>query len=166
MYIRRYLIVSYIVSLIISIGLLYYDKYSGLFIFDKEDILFEIDISRIMLKRNVYNIGSKKNDVDYNIELLDNSNIDNDLYFFASHSGSSRASYFDNLIYLEVGDFIRLKNDDTIMIFVVSNMYYIDKSGYFNVNYNINGGELFLITCSLNYINRQFIVRAELIYKC
>lgn len=146
-----------------SISLLYYDKY--LFVFNKEEILFEIDIPRINIRRNVYSIGSKNNNVDYNIELLDSSNIENDLYFVASHSGSSRASYFDDLVYLSVGDFIRLKSNDSIMVFIVKDMFYIDKSGYFSTSYSINGGELFLITCSLDYINRQLIVRAELIYK-
>ena len=163
MYIRKYLIVSYIVSLVFSISLLYYDKYLRL---DKEEELFELDIPRIKLRRSVYNIGSKNNNVDYNIEILDSSIMENDLFFIASHSGSSRASYFDDLIYLEVGDLIRLKNNDSLMIYVVKDMYYIDKSGYFNVSYNINGKELFLITCSLDYINKQLIVRAELIYKC
>lgn len=162
MCIRRYLIVSYIVSLVFGISLLYYDSY----FIDKDEELFVIDIPRIGLRRNVYNIGSKNNNVDYNIELLDTSNIENDLYFLASHSGSSRASYFDDLIYLEVGDLISLKNKDNVLIFVVKDMYYIDKSGYFNVSYNKKGKELFLITCSLNYINRQFIVISELIYKC
>ena len=145
--------------------MLYYDKYIILYSGDKE-VLFEIDIPRIKLRRNVYNIGSDLNNVDYNIELLDSSNIDNDLYFIASHSGSSRASYFDDLVYLEIGDLIGLKNDNNIIIFVVRDMYYIDKNGSFDVSYNINGGELFLITCSLKYINRQLIVRGELIYKC
>lgn len=132
----------------------------------KEGILFEIDIPRIKMRGNVYNMGSKNNNVDYNIELLDGSNIENDLYFIASHSGSSKASYFDDLVYLSIGDLISLKNDDNIMIFVVRDMYYIDKNGYFNVSYNDEGEELFLITCSLDYINRQLIVRAKLIYKC
>ena len=145
--------------------MLYYDKYIILYSGDKE-VLFEIDIPRIKLSRNVYNIGSDLNNVDYNIELLDSSNIDNDLYFIASHSGSSRASYFDDLVYLEIGDLIGLKNDNNVIIFVVRDMFYIDKNGSFDVSYNINGGELFLITCSLEYINRQLIVRGELIYKC
>lgn len=166
MYIRRYLIVSYIVSIVFSISLLYYDEYISLFIWDKEEELLLLDIPRIELRRKVYNIGSKNNNVDYNVLLLDSSNIENNLYFIASHSGSSRASYFDNLVYLEIGDLIGLKNNDSIMVFVVKDMYYIDKNGYFDVSYNINGGELFLITCSLNYINRQLIVRTELIYKC
>ena len=148
-----------------GISLLYYDKYSSLFITDDE-VLVELDISRIKLRRKVYNIDSKKNNVDYNVELLDSSDIKKDLYFIASHSGSSRASYFDDLVYLDIGDIVSLKNNDSIIIFVVRDMYYIDKSGYFNVSYNINGGELFFITCSLEYINRQFVVRAELIYKC
>ena len=166
MYIRRYLIVSYIVSLIFSISLLYYDECLSLFILDREEELLVLDIPRIKLRRKVYNIGSKNNNVDYNIEILNNSNIENDLYFIASHSGSGRASYFDDLVYLSVGDLISLKSNDSIIVFVVKDMYYIDKNGYFNVSYNINGRELFLITCSLNYINRQLIVRAELIYKC
>ena len=166
MYIKRYLIVSYIVSVIFIFGLLYYDNLLEIINFSKEDKLFEIDIPRINFKGNVYNIDSNLNNVDYNIELLDNSNLEENLYFLASHSGSSKASYFDNLVYLEKGSFIILRTEDSILIFVVRDMFYIDKSGYFNVSYSANGGELFLITCSLNYVNRQLIVRAELIYKC
>ena len=146
--------------------MLYYDNLLEIINFREEDKLFEIYIPRIKLKGNVYNIGSKNNNVDYNIELLDNSNLEENLYFLASHSGSSRASYFDNLVYLEKGDFIILRNKDRILIFVVRDMFYIDKSGYFNVSYSATGRELFLITCSLNYVNRQLIVRTKLIYEC
>lgn len=165
MYIRKFLIVSYIVSVIIGICFLYYDDLLEVIEIKEENRLLEIYIPRIKLKRNVYNIDSSLNNVDSNIEILDNSNLDKDLYFLASHSGSSKSSYFDDLVYLEKGDFIRVGNKEGMMVFVVWEMEYIDKNGYFDVSYSSKGNELFLITCSLKYVNRQLVVRAKLIYK-
>lgn len=168
MYIKRFFLVSYIVNVVISIGWLYKDVIIDWFsiniIDSNSDILFELYIPRINLRKNVYNIDSSYNDVDFNVEILENSNLNNNLFFLASHSGGGRASYFDNLVRLEVGDFIWINGSDNNLVFVISEMFYIPKNGYFDANYDSIGNTLFLITCSLEYAGKQLVVKANMIY--
>lgn len=131
-----------------------------------DDKLFELYIPSINLKKNVYNIDSYFNDVDYNIELLDDSDFLNNVLYLAGHSGSGNAGYFDNLVYLETGNFIWLSNNKKQYVYVVDDMFYIQKNGSLNVKYTSDGDVLFLITCSLKYIDNQLVIKAKLIYEC
>ena len=129
-----------------------------------DEVLLEIYIPRINLRKFVYNIDSSKNFVDYNVELLRESKLDKNLYFFASHSGGGSGSFFDNLVYLENGDNIWINIDGNSLEYIVDNIFYIDKTGYFDVKYGSSGNKLFLITCSLEYIAKQLVVEAKLVY--
>lgn len=129
-----------------------------------DEMLLEIYIPRINLRKFVYNIDSSKNFVDYNVELLRESKLDKNLYFFASHSGGGSGSFFDNLVYLEKGDNIWINIDGNSLEYIVDNIFYIDKTGYFDVKYGSSGNKLFLITCSLEYITKQLVVEAKLVY--
>lgn len=129
-----------------------------------DEVLLEIHIPRINLRKFVYNIDSSKNFVDYNVELLRESKLDKNLYFFASHSGGGSGSFFDNLVYLENGDNIWINIDGNSLEYIVDNIFYIDKTGYFDVKYGSSGNRLFLITCSLEYITKQLVVEAKLVY--
>lgn len=161
MYIKKYLIVSYIVSSLFILYLFYNDKifnYINNYLY-KDNYLFYIEIPKINLNEFIYPIDSILNNVDYNIELLKSSKVDKNLLYIAGHSGSARNSYFDNLIYLEKGDLIYLNK----FIFVVEKIYFIQKDGNFLSYYNKEGNTLFLITCSLKYIDKQLIIKAKLI---
>ena len=81
----------------------------------------------------------------------------------ASHSGSGRASYFDYLIYLEKGDFIFVNSINNKYNFVVDDIFYIQKNGYFIDGYNSVDNTLFLITCSLDYVSRQLVIKANMV---
>lgn len=144
---------------------IYWKKYGYVRENDK-DILLELYIPRINLRKFVYNMNSSFNNVDYNVEILESSNLSNNLFFLASHSGGGQGSYFDELIYLEKGDFIDINIKDKKIIFVVNEIFYIEKNGTYNVSYNSKGNVLFLITCSLQYINKQLVVKATLVYEC
>lgn len=128
-----------------------------------EKELFELQIPGIKLNRKVYNIDSNLNNVDYNVEILDSSNIGDNLYFLAAHSGSGDSSYFDNLVYLDRGDLVYLKFLDVSYVFVVDDMFYIKKNGYLKISDDSFYNTLFLITCSLEYVDRQLIVRCRLV---
>lgn len=128
----------------------------------EEDILFYIYIPKINLKRPVYNIGSNLNNVDYNVQILDGSDISNNLLFLAAHSGGGVASYFDRLVELEIGDIILIDSKDNQRHFVVEELFYIPKSGYLEYSSSDVCNILYLITCSLEYSNRQLVVKANL----
>lgn len=123
------------------------------------EYLFKLYIPKINLLKWVYDIDSKLNDVDINVELLNSSIKDDNLYFLASHSGGGQASYFDDLIYLEKGDVIFLEDEYQSLSYVVEEMFYIEKNGYFEVSGTNN--MLFLITCSLSNKREQLVVRAK-----
>lgn len=160
LFIKRFLLVIYSICFIISLGWLFKGEIFKIIGVNNEVIeneLLELQIPRIKLYRKVYNIGSNLNNVDYNVEILDSSNIGDNLYFLAAHSGSGDSSYFENLVYLDKGDLVYLKYLDFSYVFVVDDMFYIKKSGYLNINDFYN--TLFLITCSLEYVDRQLVVR-------
>lgn len=131
---------------------------------NRDEVLFELVIPSINLRKKVYTIGSSLNDVDKNVEILDNSNINMKLFYLASHSGGGVASYFDKLVYLEIGDIVWLYGNDLELGFVVKDIFYISKNGYFEASYGSDGNVLFLITCSLEYVGKQLIVKADLVY--
>ena len=165
MFIRKFLIVNCIISIILIIGWRCYEDMFKCNVINDE-VLFEIYIPRINLRKLVYTMDSSLNNVDYNVEILKQSNLDNNLFFLASHSGGGDASYFDSLIYLEKGDFIFISLKDKRLSFIVEEMFYIQKNGYFEVNYVSEGNSLFLITCSLKYIDKQLIVKSKMICEC
>lgn len=128
-----------------------------------DDSLFTIYIPRINLENVVYNINSSKNNIDYNIQILNGSNIDDNFLFLAAHSGRGKASYFNRLIELNKGDIIYINKGSYRLCFVVVELFYIDKDGYFEYSSLSLRNELYLITCSLEYLNKQFVVRAILV---
>ena len=105
-------------------------------------------------------MGDYLNCVDYNIELLDESKIDDNVYFLAGHSGNGDNCYFNRIKELEIGDVIYIYIDDKELVYEVEQIYFIRKNGYMEVD-DINKNVLYLITCS-GY-NRQLIVKGVLI---
>ena len=156
----------YSIGFIISLGWLFKGEIFKVFGINNEVIeneLLELQIPRIKLYRDVYNMDSALNNVDYNVEILEGSNIGDNLYFLAAHSGSGDSSYFENLVYLDKGDLVYLKYLDFSYVFVVDDMFYIKKSGYLNVRSKSFYNTLFLITCSLEYVDRQLVVRCRFV---
>ena len=159
MFIKRFFVVLCIVSFTFFVCIIFKEKiFKSKENINYEDILFEIYIPRINLRNYVYNIDSNKNNVDKNISILPNSNLNNNLYFIASHSGGGKGSYFDNLIFLDKGDIIWLNN----YTFVIEDIFYIEKNGYFDAFYTSN--MLYLITCSLDNKGKQLVIKSKLFY--
>lgn len=131
----------------------------------EENYYLKINIPRIALNKNVYTINSIFNDVDFNVELLNESNSDENLFFLASHSGNGNANYFNKIFLLEKGDFIYIYKFGERLCFKVDEKFYINKNGYFNIDYQNVKNNLFLVTCSLKYPTKQFIVKS-ILFKC
>lgn len=129
----------------------------------EEKVLLKIVIDRINVDESVYNINSVLNHVDYHVEILEHSNLDKNLFYLAAHSGSGSKCYFNDLILLEKGDIIFIFIGHDKLCFVVEELFYIEKEGYFEVLSQIQSNYLFLITCSLDYDNKQLIVKSRLI---
>ena len=130
--------------------------------FYEEKYLLELKIPSINLEKFVYDVNSSKNNVDYHVEILDSSDLKKNVYFLAGHSGSGSNNYFNDLKLLEIGDFIYVEKDGLEYCYRVVETYFILKNGYLNVDNNLYD-TLFLITCSLDYPDKQLIIRAKLV---
>lgn len=164
LFIKKFLLVSCIVSVLFSFCWFCKDVIIGN-LNGEEHLLFEFFIPRINLREKVYTMDSRLNNVDYNVEILKSSDLKRDLYFLASHSGGGRASLFDELFRLEKGDLVFIYYKNKKKVFVVEELFYIKKDGYFEISHD-GDGFLYLITCSLKYFDKQLIVKSKLIYKC
>jgi len=125
-----------------------------------DEYLFKLIIPSVDFEKEIYMIGSKFNDVDYNVEILEESDIDNNVYFFAGHSGRGDNCYFNKIKMLEFGDFVYVFLDNKRLVYEVVEKFDIVKVGYFEIDNNISN-TLFLITCDGR--DCQLIVKGVLI---
>lgn len=161
LFIRLKLGVSLISGLIIFFSSFIYlsdEQYS--YIKENHSYLFRLVIPSIALDKVIYDNNSELNNVDYNVEILSESDIGKGVYFFAGHSGYGDNCYFNRVKELDVGDVIYVYYGNKMLIYEVVDKYLIIKSGYMEVDENLVN-VLFLITCS-DY-GRQLIVKAVLI---
>ena len=123
-----------------------------------------LKIPKIDLERGLVDPNSYLNDVKYNVEILDESSMPDEIggnVILASHSGTARISYFKNLHKLVIGDSISINYKSKIYNYKVVNIYEIDKTGTAEIIRNKNKSTLTLITCKHNS-NKQIVVIAEI----
>lgn len=123
-----------------------------------------LKIPKINLERGLVDPNSYLNNVNYNLEILEGSNMPdkkNSNLIIAGHSGSARISFFRNLNKLTLNDeiFVDYKNDT--YKYKVVDIYEIEKTGTAEIIKNKNATTITLITCKHN-TNKQIIVIAEL----
>lgn len=129
---------------------------------NKERELLTISIPRINLVKEVYSINSNNNNIKYNIQILSSSNINTNTFILASHSGTNKNAYFNNLYKLRINDIIYIIKDKNVFTYQINNIYYINKTGFLEIERNIKN-KLILITCSTKYKNKQLIIKSNLI---
>lgn len=123
-----------------------------------------LKIPKINLERGLVDQNSYLNNVNYNVEILDNSdmpNVKNGNVILAAHSGNSRISYFKNLDKLDIADEISIDYQNKIYTYKVTDKYLIEKTGTAEIIKNKNKNTLTLITCKHN-TNNQIVIIAEL----
>lgn len=130
----------------------------------KEEHLLIIEIPKITLSKKVYPINSNQNNVDKNIEILASSNIPNNNFILASHSGTNKNAYFNNLHLLNNLDLIYVYYQNQKYIYQISNVYYIEKTGFLELSQDLSDA-LILITCSRKHDDKQLIISSKLINK-
>ena len=130
----------------------------------KVEYIAVIKIPKINLERGLVDRNSYLNDVKYNIEILKESSMPDEVggnVILASHSGTARISYFKNLHKLTIGDSISINYKSKIYNYKVVDIYEIDKTGTAEIIRNKNKSTLTLITCKHNS-NKQIVVIAEM----
>lgn len=112
--------------------------------------LARINIPKIGINRYLYNIDSKMNNVNKNIEILKGSDMpdaENGNFILAAHSGYSSIAYFHNLYKLEIGDIVILNYKNNNYKYIVSDMYDVLKTGKITVKRDKNKTAITMITC-------------------
>ena len=119
-------------------------------------------IPSIGLDRYIFYLDDKLNDVDYNVELLDSSDIYKNIFYLVSHSGDGDNCYFNKVVDLRIGGYIYIYINDDSLVYEIVDIYEIVKDGYMEVNIS-EVDVLYLITCKVYNDNRQLVVKSKLI---
>ena len=125
----------------------------------KSDYVGVLEIPRINLKKGLFDINSKYNNVDKNIQVLssDISNIETETIILAAHSGSGYKAFFKNLDKLVIGDIAHIYYNRNKYRYVVSKIYTEVKDG--NIEISDNSNLLVLTTCFGK--DKQLVVMLE-----
>lgn len=127
----------------------------------EEDLKYILIIPRINLKKAIYNISSEKNNIKYNVKLLESSNIKDNILYIASHTGNQENCYFNKIKELEVDDKIYIFDKKITKEYNIIKKYYIEKNGVLSTE-NIENNSVILITCDINNNQLQLIIIATL----
>lgn len=125
-----------------------------------------LSINKINLSAKIYDINSKKNNVNKNIQVISPSDFpdkEKGNLILASHSGNSKVSYFKNLDKLEIGDTANIYYENKKYNYKIINIYKQEKTGKINITRNKNDTILTLITCDKTDKKYQIVFIAKLI---
>ena len=131
---------------------------------DKTDYIGILKIPKINLIRGLVSPDSKYNNVDYNIQIIEGSdmpNVVNGCFILAAHSGTARISYFKHLNKLSIGDNVSIDYANKTYKYQIVNIYEVEKTGKVTIKRDYDKSTLALITCKHN-TNKQIVVVANL----
>ena len=123
------------------------------------DYLAIIEIPKISLRRYLYDINSKENDVDKNIEVLKDSdmpNIQGGNLILAGHNGNTAVGHFRNLHKLVLNDEIIIYYNNSKYVYKIFKIYDVLKTGSVAIKRDKSKSTITLITCLGN--DRQLVV--------
>lgn len=129
-----------------------------------EKFIAVIEIPKINLKKGLYSKNSSLNNVNKNIKILKESSMPNEIkgnFILASHSGSSKVAYFNNLKKLNINDIAYVYYEGGRFAYKLVNVYEIKKTGKANIIRNASKTTMTLITC-ITGTNKQIVYIFEL----
>ena len=132
---------------------------------DIESYIGYLEISKIGFRRGFYNIDSRLNKVDANIEIIKGSDmpdVANGNLIIAGHSGTGWNSFFRNLYKLEIGDEAIVTYAGLNYRYKITNIYKEQNTGTVSIKRNYDKTTLTLITCTKDDSSTQTIYIAEL----
>ena len=132
--------------------------------YDYDEYVSVIKIPKIKLEKGLFSKNSKYNDVEHNIMIHENSDTpteDRGNVILVAHSGTSNVSYFKYLHRLKIGDISEIYYHGRKYTYKVTNIYEVDKTGYVQINRDVEKNTLTLITCKHN-TDKQIVVISEL----
>lgn len=130
-----------------------YSKYYGV-----------LEIPKVWLKRGFYNVGSRYNDIQYNVTMAEGSIMPSEGYgnlVLMAHSGDSYISFFAYLYRLNVGDDCYITHNGMAYHYQITRIYNVDKIGTMLMNFNTDIRTLTLVTCTKDNDTLQTVYVAE-----
>lgn len=134
----------------------------------EKDCVGFLEIDKIKLKVGLASKNSYYNHVNRNVEILkvsDYPDVLNGNFILASHSGTSKVSYFRNLYKLNLGDTALVYYKNYIYHYKIVDIYYVPKIGKLEVKRNPNKTVMTMITCTKNSKTQQTVYILELVSK-
>ena len=132
---------------------------------DIESYIGYLEIPKIKFKRGFYNITSKLNTVEANIEIIKGSDmpdVTNGNLIIAGHSGTGWKAFFKDLYKLEAGDEAIVTYAGVNYKYKITNIYKERNTGTVSIKRNYDKTTLTLITCTKDDSSTQTIYIAEL----
>lgn len=130
----------------------------------KESSIGYIQINKINLHEELYEINSKKNNIEKHVTILKESSppsVKNTTIFIAAHSGTGKLAYFKNLDKLSLNDIVILKFENKIYKYKVTEILEHKKNGTITAPKE-NNNQLILTTCSPKKEGYQLIINCLL----
>ena len=127
-----------------------------------------LEIPSINLKRGIVDYNSKYNNVKYNIQIIEHSqmpDVENSNLILAGHNGTSGVSFFRNLYKLKEDSLIYVYYDGYKYIYKLNNSYDTDKDGKIEVVRNRYKNAITLITCKKGTKDKQTVFIGYLVDK-
>ena len=127
-----------------------------------------LEIPSIGLKRGFVDYGSTYNNVKYNIQVIEHSempDVENSNLILAAHNGTSSVSFFDDLDKLIEDSLVYIYYDNVKYIYKINNHYEAKKDGKVEIIRNKNKNAITLITCKKNSNDKHLVYIGYLVDK-
>lgn len=136
------------------------------YVVDYSKYLGVLEIPKIGLKRGFYNVGSKYNNIQYNVTMVEGSTLPdvvNGNLILMAHSGDAYISYFAYLYRLNIGDMIYVTYAGRKYEYQLVNIYEVEKNGIVRIQRNYDHTSLTMITCTKGNDYTQTVYISELV---
>lgn len=127
-----------------------------------------LEIPSINLKRGIVDYNSWANNVRYNIQIIEHSQmpyVENSNLILAGHNGTSNVSFFKDLYKLKEDSLIYLYYNGYKYIYKLNNFYDTDKDGKVEIIRNKYKNTITLITCKKGTKDKQVVYIGYLVDK-
>ena len=132
---------------------------------DIENYIGYLEIPKIKFKRGFYDISSRLNTVEANIEIIEGSNMPNETngnLIIAGHSGTGWKAFFKDLYKLKENDEAIVTYAGVNYYYKITNIYKEANTGVVSIKRNYDKNTLTLITCTKDDNTTQTIYILEL----
>ena len=124
-----------------------------------------LEIPKLNVKNGFVSPDSKYNNVDYNITVINGSqmpDVSNSNLILAAHSGFCSVCYFNDLYKLNKGDEAYIHYNEVTYKYKIVKIYTVNKTGTVSLYKNPDKQTLTLITCTRNSDTKQTVYILEL----